>query len=278
MADNQMFRRVAANQIVVKEGDASMQSRATPLIPNTLFLNSIPKSGTNLLIQIISGMPGWTHDPRDTFFDPLDYQTSFYRLGRVKDEHFAVGHIYYSPEWLRMLQRLQMKHLLIIRDLRDVLVSLCHFIVEKPEYHQMNALRNYLLTHAPTQEERLLMLIEGIDDGDFHYPNFHDWVSPFYGWLKQPSTYVVRYEDFVRDEASRRKMLAGLVRYLCDGNVDAKMQAVCVRRMEDSIDPRTCGTFRKGAIGDFATHFTPEISKAFATVAGALQQSFGYTL
>lgn len=241
-----------------------------------LFLNSIPKSGTNLLIQALSGVPGLQHDPTDTFFDPDEYSTSFYRLGKIGNGHFAVGHIYYSQEWSRMLRRLQMKHIFVIRDLRDVLVSLCRFVIDKPEYHTMNQLRTYLLTHASTPIERMRLVMKGIQDDDFYYPDFHTWVIPFLGWMDDPNTYVVRYEDLVRTQGSKKQTLTSIVDYLVDGTWDVLKLRKTVERMEINIDPSYCGTFRKGIIGDWKANFQVSDEKAFNEIVGTTLREFGY--
>jgi sulfotransferase 6B1 len=241
-----------------------------------LFLNSIPKSGTNMLIQALVGVPGLLHDPTDTFFDSDEHPINFYRLGQVAVGHFAVGHIYYSDEWSRMLRRLQMKQIFAIRDLRDILVSLSHFIVDKPEYHTMTELREYLLTHASTPTERIRVLIKGIQSDEFHYPDVQTWVTPFLGWLHDSDTYIVKYEDLVSTEASRRKVLTSIVYFLTDGTWDCYTISKAVKGMEESIDPQFSGTFRKGIVGEWKELFRNEDVDAFENIAGSALRAFGY--
>ncbi|WP_067624143.1 sulfotransferase domain-containing protein [Alicyclobacillus acidiphilus] len=245
-------------------------------LPRPWFLNSIPKSGTNLLIQAFSGFPNIRHHPADTFFDPYDYAASFYRLGQLSNGHFGVGHIYYSQEWSRMLRRLQMKQVFLIRDLRDVLVSLVEFIVNKPEYHTMHPLRSYLLEHGSTNLERIHLLMNGIQDDEMHYPDLVSWASSFLGWLYDSNTLVVKYEDLVRNQASRTQTLARMVRYLVDEDLSTRKLREIVQAMEDSIDPSTCGTFRKGVIGDWRTHIPSEDAEAFTKSIHPLLTEFGY--
>lgn len=240
------------------------------------FLNSIPKSGTNLLIQAFSGFPNLWHHPADTFFDPYDYATSFYRLGQLTNGYFAVGHIYYSQEWTRMLRRLQMKQVFLIRDLRDVLVSFGEFIVNKPEYHTMHPLRSYLLEHGSTNLERIYLLMDGIQNDEMHYPDLVTWASPFLDWLHDSNTLVVKYEDLVRNRASRTKTLARIVQYLADEDLTTRKLREIIKTMEDSINPNTCGTFRKGVIGDWRTHIPPEDTEAFTEAIRPLLTAFGY--
>lgn len=245
-------------------------------VPTSLFLNSIPKSGTNFLLQILLGIPELSHEPDDIFFDSYDYQESFYRLGKVAKHHIAIGHIYYSGEWSRMIRRLQMKQVFVIRDLRDVLVSLCHFVVEKPQFHTMIELREHFLTTALTQKERLLTLIQGFHDGGFQYPNFREWVTPFIGWTGDANTHVVTYESLIVNAESRQRALTDLVLYLWNGDVDSGTMGSIVERMEANIDPSTCGTFRHGVIGDWRTHFDEEVETAFNQMAGSALKDFGY--
>lgn len=241
-----------------------------------VFLNSIPKSGTNLLIQALSGVPGLKHEPTATFFNSYEYPMNFYRLGKVRNGNFAVGHIYYSEEWSRMLRRLQMKQIFIMRDLRDILVSLRYFIVDKPQYHTMNQLRTYLLTHASTPIEQIRLLMTGIQDDGFYYPDFKTWISPFSGWLNDSNTLVVRYENLVEAQESRTQVFRSIANYLDDGTWDKKTMSMIVNSMEANVDPRFCGTFRKGVIGDWKIHFEQQDIETFNKIAGTALRDFGY--
>lgn len=99
-------------------------------------MNSVPKSGTHLLKYILQGIPGVSHDPKNEFYEGYSYQLKnhYFKLSHLKPNEFAVGHVFYSPEWLSMLKRLNMKH---IEAILDVVVSFVYFIIEKYPYHPL---------------------------------------------------------------------------------------------------------------------------------------------
>lgn len=49
-------------------------------------MNSVPKSGTHLLKNILKGMPGVSHDPKNEFYEGHSYQLKnhYYKLSHLK--------------------------------------------------------------------------------------------------------------------------------------------------------------------------------------------------
>jgi sulfotransferase 6B1 len=242
----------------------------------SFFMNSVPKSGTNLLIQILAGLPDVSHNPKDTFFDPHDFQGSFYRLGNIPNKQFGVGHIYFSPEWSFLLNGLGMKQIFLFRDLRDVVVSYSHFVVEKPQYHRLERLREYLLTETKTEKERLLALIKGVQTDHFQYPSLGEWFLPFGGWLRDDNTLSITFEELVQNEDSNRQVLTQIIQFLFEGETEKLTTVEMVESMRANIDPATSGTFRKGKIGSWVDEFDEEVKAAFKAEAGELLITTGY--
>jgi sulfotransferase 6B1 len=78
-----------------------------PLRLPPVFLNSVPKSGTHLAVQILGAVPGLTA-PRDApFFEGLPHQRyeDRDRLARIAAGNLGMGygHVYFSPNWVAML-------------------------------------------------------------------------------------------------------------------------------------------------------------------------------
>lgn len=63
-------------------------------------MNSVPKSGTHLLENILQGMPSVSHDSKYEFYEDHSYQLKnhYYKLSHLKPNELAVGHVFYSRE------------------------------------------------------------------------------------------------------------------------------------------------------------------------------------
>ena len=105
-----------------------------------ILVNSIPKSGTHLLLNVIYAIPGaragssflWQlsrPDSREPQY--LDEEIRSFRTGDVH-----AGHIPYSAEIAAWLDEHEVRQVFIYRDPRDVTVSLWRYIMKPgPERH-----------------------------------------------------------------------------------------------------------------------------------------------
>ncbi|MBD2846429.1 sulfotransferase domain-containing protein [Paenibacillus sp. IB182496] len=240
-----------------------------------LLLNSIPKSGTHLMKQALTGIPNISTEAKNEFYEGYrkDDAANYARLAQLPPGQFATGHVYYSPEWRSMLGTLGIKQVFVIRDPRDIVVSYVHFIVYKYPYHP---LVHHLRQELKTPKQRYLAIINGVKNGRYNYPNFGQWLDPFLGWAWEQHTLRIAYEQLVRSPQSRRQTLSAVLDYWTNNRLEPHVQAEWLNRMEQNIDPRRSLTFRSGQIGDWRSAFDPEVKAAFKRVAGLRLIQLGY--
>ncbi|MEB1806296.1 MAG: sulfotransferase domain-containing protein [Bacillaceae bacterium] len=241
----------------------------------SFFMNSVPKSGTHLLKQILLGIPDVTHSPKNVFYEGKlkDNAEHFYKLGQLKDNEFAMGHVYYSDEWNYMLKRLGMKHVFLIRDPRDVVVSFAYFIVNKLPNHP---LYEYFTEPDTTQKDRYMALIKGKKTKMMDYGNIKVWFGDFIGWLEVEDVYKVTFEELMVSEESRRTAIKKLAKFLWKDLKPPVSMKEMVQQMEANINPSRSMTFRKGEIGSWKGEFDEETIQAFKDVTGDLLIDLGY--
>ncbi len=243
------------------------------------LMSTVPKSGTFLLHQLLTGMPNISMDITDSekkFFinwnlDPRSmYDDHKKRLRNLQANEFGLGHVGYTPRYAQMLRELKMKHVFLYRDPRDVLVSLNYFIKSKWKKHPF---------HEPfqhpnmTPKQRMLKLLHG-EKGV--YPSFLAFALPYYGWLNDPDTYAISYEDLRRSEASLRQTLLNLVQFLWkDADAPCSYEEI-VSQMIANQNPKKSLTFRSGKIGDWKKEFDSELKETFKKEAGDLLILFGF--
>src|SRR5215208_6279980 len=133
-----------------------------------MFGNSKPKSGSHLLLQILSGftqiMPYKyvAADPVRTIEKGRRRKTEekvVAELKRIPDGVIGWGYVEASPENVAFLCQPQRVNYFIYRDPRDVLISQVFFATDMNEEHGMHAFYRSL----PGFGERLKVAITGID-------------------------------------------------------------------------------------------------------------------
>lgn len=244
-----------------------------------VFANSIPKSGTHLLLRCLDLLPGLT---RSGYFishihhhnrlqDVRDRQA---QLRRVGAGCFVGAHMPYTPENARLLAEMAYKHVLIIRDPRDVVVSHFHHIQKR----KVNRLHDYLAS-LPDDEARLMALIEGVPDaavtGGVGQPGIAQEFQRFVAW-QQAGAHVIRFEDLIGaagggTAARQLAALADLTAFLGLSLDELTLQAVA-----QQLFYRQANTFRKGAIGDWRNYLSAAQRQAVQRELEPLLAAYGY--
>lgn len=253
-----------------------MNQQNTAILPPFL-LSSVPKSGTYLLHQILSGMPGVTseHDMKKRFFTNSfnfnDYsQDHLERLKLLRGNEFGVGHIRYTKDYADMLKNLNMKHIFVYRDPRDVLVSMSYYIAN---VWTENPLHKDFHSKFTTPKQRQLALLNGVEP---KWIDFYTYNLPYYQWLDEKRAFHISFEEIIGSETSRKTALTKLVQFLWSGIIPPVPLKKMVQILEASIDPKTAVTFRSGKIGSWKNEFDEELRKTFKEKAGDLLIRFGY--
>ena len=235
--------------------------------------NSVPKSGTHLLRQILLGIPYMQHTIAIYGHYDQQSQEKLRTLSQLTSNEFGSGHLYYSEDWRRYLLSKQLKQIFLYRDPRDVIVSYAHFIPK----HKLHHLHSTFI--HKTFEERIRFLLDG---GKFSTNQhvidqlpYKEWYLRFYQWKTSENVLAIRFEDLVGNEASKKNTILKIINYLCDSK-DCPDRGQLVERMILNIDPKNCKTFRKGQIGSWKEELNPELKRYFKLKTGNLVSDLGY--
>jgi hypothetical protein len=237
------------------------------------FLNSVPKSGTHLLKQIMSGVPGMKQQP-DEFYEgyPRDLQPHEARFSLLEKGHFVSGHVYYSPQYAAMLKRNNIKPIFLTRDLRDIVVSYTYFIVGPYPYHP---LREYML-RLGSRKEQFLALIRGVRTDTIQYPDIGSWYQQFHGWSGDAGVCKLTFEQLTASKAIRREALERLLLFLSEHKMEPQPPRTVLKEMERRVVPSDSFTFRKGVSGEWKHEFDDEVKQSFKQTAGKWLIADGY--
>ncbi|WP_257349092.1 sulfotransferase domain-containing protein [Pseudalkalibacillus decolorationis] len=241
------------------------------------LLNSIPKSGTHLLKQILLGIPGMKHYPDKGMFGHYEYQTDIQinRAKNLEDDEFINGHLFYSNKWEEFFNDINMKQVFVIRDPRDIVVSYAHFIPTLPIHPLYATFTQKGFTHR----DRIKFLIEGgqpIDPRVAYQPNVNDWFTGFSEWMVKYNVLTIRFEDILSSPLTKLKTVNKIVQFLWDGRRVPGTSPIMVKKMIQNIDPISSPTYRKGKIGGWRKELDTDLKDTFKNIAGDLLISLNY--
>jgi hypothetical protein len=243
-----------------------------------VLANSFPKSGTNLLLQILGGFASRSYGsflasmPSVTFRE-RSFSTHLRLIDRIAPGEALGAHLFYDPAYAESLTQKNVAHFFIYRDPRDVAVSDAHYLTYMNRWHRMHG---YFARTLKTDDERLSVAILGVREPDFRYdyPDLAQRFARYRGWLGRDDVFAVRFEDLVssrRAEVVHR--MATFYAARCAGSVDVDALA---RHAVAAIDGRRSHTFRRGQVGSWRHTMTDQHLAQVEQVAGGLLAELGY--
>lgn len=248
-----------------------------------VLCNSFPKSGTHLLSQILTQFPSVR--PWDDIISVQALsgvmntrQHIRWKLASVPPGSLVRAHLMHVPEVIEVLSQFEVRSFFIMRDLRDVAVSHARWVLGEPRIF-LHAIYKAM----DSFDDCLMASIRGVPLGtpfgsNASQPDIGTDFRRWAGWLTDPGTLTVRFEDLVGergggDEAAR----IGRVRAVAEHLGYPLDEAAAARHFGSRVlDPSTSPTFRKGEIGGWSDIFNERHREAFRYVAGDLLVELGY--
>ena len=244
-----------------------------------IFGNAMPKSGSHLLTQILEGLtalgpfvdPGFPPVNRsedNQSLSPLAVQKN---LDAMLPGDIRYGYLHAEEPYLSKLTQPGIATIFIHRDPRDMIVSHVYYATDMYPGHGMYT---YYNQHLSSIEERINAAIIGVKEPGYELSSVRQRYDHYRGWLDQPDVLSVKFEDLILD---RKITLGKILNYVEKRGFQLRMEFTeSVKILENSIQPKKSGTFRKGIPGNWREVFTDENIATFNRVAGNLLQEFGY--
>lgn len=203
------------------------------------------------------------------------------RIVRLMPGEAAKGHLYWSRVCAAAIHERKVCSLFIYRDPRDVAASEAHYLADMNRWHRMH--REYAKLADPA--DQLLLSIQGLEPQDgarsVVYPNIGQRVSNYLGWLEDPNTVAVRFEDLTDPDKIDGALTRIIDSYIATtqatgGDTVFEVKAL-VARCRQSINPKRSHTYREGGGREvWRRTFSKEHVRAFKDVAGELLIDLGY--
>jgi sulfotransferase 6B1 len=244
-----------------------------------VFGNAKPKSGSHLLLQILSG---FTQIMPYAYLEAEPVRTITKAGGRRAQSEILAdllhlpsgvigwGYLEPSTDNVAFLCQPGRVNYFIYRDPRDLLVSQVFFATDMQDEHGMHAHYKSL----PDFGERLKVAITGIDRDGLYMVSVKQRYESVFQWLKTPGVLCLRFEDLIDRRDETLNLMLDEVEKTGYQMPVAREQALAV--LVRAIQPGKSHTFRSGQSGGWREHFTPEHKKLFNDVAGDLLVKLGY--
>ena len=242
-----------------------------------MVLNSIPKSGTHLLYQVLAPLglrdlggflattPSVSLRKRSPA-EHVDY------LNRLFDRELLSAHMFFDVQVAAAIERLAQPLITIIRDPRDIFVSELDYLSEVNRWHRMH--RFY--KSVADGDSAFTLCLEGLPDASFCYPGFAARIEPYLGWLDRASTLTVRFEE-LRNTATQRNEMAIIAHYLERVGLWSDGESSFVEQALASLDPSASHTFRKGGVGTWRERLSDDQADRLEHAIGPVARLMGYS-
>ena len=243
-----------------------------------ILANSFPKSGTHLLTQIVSAIPGYQNygafiatTPTIPFQERHSSLLNRMLKNSVPSELIS-AHLYYNPLYLSTLEDKNLVHYFIYRDPRDVVISEAHYLTYMNRWHRLHRYFRAL----PTDERRILFSIQGAIEEDFPYPypSIGDRFEKYKGWMTNENVCAIRFEDLISDQ--REETIRAMMRYYLTRTSIHYDEDELVERAIGQIAPEKSHTFRSGKAGGWKDTFNANHKELMKKYAGDLLIELGY--
>jgi len=245
-----------------------------------VFGNSMPKSGSHLLLQILHGLAEIAPF-RYVAQDPIRVITAEGRirshdeilqdLSRLKPGVIGWGYLTADADFQSFFR----KHPALIsyfvyRDPRDQLISSILYAIN---IHQGHAMHDFY-SNLPLDEAIKAAIIGNDRTDQTHLPSPYQRYKKYFGWLDTPNTLCLRFEDLINDQENS---LNAILDHLERGQFKIPTpRPEALRVVKAAIQPGKSPTFRKGKPGGWREHFTQKHKQLFKQVNGDLLIKLGY--
>jgi sulfotransferase family protein len=231
---------------------------------------SVPKAGTHLLERALC-----LHPRLYRKLVPTLNEVNLLRLGglgrqlsRLGAGEILMAHLLHEPAHEQAIASSGVSSLIVIRDPRDVVVSVAHYVAATPNHNVSD-----VFSRQPTFKDQLLVAIRG--DRARGMRSMGELLERFLPWLDGAGL-VVRFEDLVGaagggSDAVRHATLRGVFEHIGMPADDALLASIAGRLFSDRSP-----TFRRGSIGEWHEAFDDDVQGEFDRIAGSYLGRYGY--
>jgi len=244
---------------------------------SSVIINSFPKSGTHLLLQIIEPFPklknyGFFIASTPSRPHKVRNEEKHYQLiSNIIPGELVTGHLFYSEKYAKLLTEKDVIQNFVYRDLRDVVVSEVFYLTYMNKWHHLHS---FFAHQLQNDHERIKAAITGIESNDFYYPDICSRWKNYSGWLNNDQVFSVKYEGLISE--NKTEIIRNMIGYYQQKTSLVINENKVLKDCLNAINPEKSHTFREGGSANWKKHFTQEHKILFKEIAGELLIELGY--
>lgn len=249
------------------------------LSSEAILVNSIPKSGTHLIMKCIELLTQkeciWIGDAiRETYYNHkflnsltgADIREIEYSFNSLSDEVFLYSHMRYSDNFNSVITNRNYKVFFIYRDPRAQAVSWARWQISHNKNRGLDI------------DQALMSIIQDkrMYEGDWKNINgIRDLYEAYLPWRVNPKIFAIRFEDLVGpcgggDFEKQFKTVEDIAKYLELDLTKESLNDICLELFGGTV------TFNDGQIDGWKKYFKKDHVDAFKKNAGQLLIDLGY--
>lgn len=267
--------------VVTKKGwkwlnDARRLALGSGNATNALVINSIPKSGTYLLHQVVEplGLKDWGGFLATTPSVTLKKRSApshRWLLDRLFDRELLTGHIFFDGSVEGHLQRLETPMIFIVRDPRDIFLSEIDYLSVMNRWHRVH--RHY--SRLSDFHDAFNLCLNGLEQRQEIYPSFDKRIEPYLGWLNSEACLTVRFERLI-DEKHREQEISRIYDYTAHWGLHSLEAGEFLDRAVSSMLPQRSHTYNERSNGDWQSRLSDDQAKRLTESLGSVLREMGY--
>jgi hypothetical protein len=192
-------------------------------------------------------------------------------LEKVPEGYFIAGHVPCTETFEGLLKELNFRHIIIIRDPRDVLVSMAHYIA-KPVHPLSKTMSKFSFN------KRIQFLMKGGMVGNRIILNFKDAYSSMLKWRYSRDCVLIRFEELIGEKGGGNKSSALMTLKNIAGYLDINLDDSRMNYIYSNIFDVNSPTFRKGKIGSWKEEFPAGLLDNFNEQMKEIITELGYEI
>jgi len=218
-----------------------------------VIYTSIPKAGTNLLFNLLNEIPYYRFVIRRgirpwLFKSQASYLKIFYHL---KKGAILKGHIPFNSNFNKFISKKNnYQVILLVRDPRDVIVSIYHYIESMDKSHKSHQ----FFSNISSKDERINAILFGHSD---YFEPLTKIYNQYLMWEDLDNCYTIKYEDLIdiKNEKLNPKIIFKRLKEILQINIS---DSSLINYLKDESNSNTK---RTGKYGEWKNFFNAKQKK-----------------
>lgn len=257
--------------------------RLTPARPGPrVVVNSMPKSGTHLMAEVLDQLEGMRFCGRLVMYTPADQARAStsptreleLRTRRLRPSHYLMAHLVHEEGIQRVLEEHGAKMVTILRDPRAVVLSAKNYLYNATWMPH----RDELMARLPDERAVLEFIIRGHGDptDPFHAPDIGQHYRAYARWHDVGFGLTVRFEDLVGpygggSAEAQLATVGGILRHL-----DSTADQATVARVAAGAFSTDSITFHGGSVDAWRTKLPADLAEEVTELCADDMARLGY--